>query len=145
MDVYRPLTFEDMNDFNSFRGNVFKVPTKDQDGYLVEKDTLGKVVYRDVTLEENQDRRNYKVADNMGFLDEEKYEAGAQLYDYNVNFYTLVNNKARVYKGGSWNDRAFWMGPGTRRFLDERQSLRTLGFRCSMAHLGGSKNFSKNY
>jgi formylglycine-generating enzyme len=145
MDVYRPLTFEDMNDFNSFRGNVFKVPEKDQDGYLLEKDSLGRIIYRDVTTEENQERRNYKKADNRGFLDEEKYEAGAQLYDYDQNFYTLINNKARVYKGGSWNDRAFWNSPGARRFLDERQSLRTLGFRCAMAHLGGSKNFRKNF
>ena len=144
-DVYRPLTFEDMNDFNSFRGNVYQVPSKDQDGYLLEKDSLGRIIYRDVTLEDNTIRRNYKTADNMGFLDEEKYQGGEQMYDFNVSFYSLVNNQARVYKGGSWNDRAFWNSPGTRRFLDERQSLRSLGFRCAMAHVGPSKNFSKNF
>jgi hypothetical protein len=134
-----------MNDFNSFRGNVFEVPAKDQDGYLLEKDSLGRIIYRDVTLEDNTIRRNYKVADNMGFLDEEKYQGSEQMYDFNVNYYSLVNNQARVYKGGSWNDRAFWNSPGTRRFLDERQSLRSLGFRCAMAHVGPSKNFSKNF
>ena len=145
MDVYRPLTFEDMSYFNSFRGNVFQVPAKDQDGYLLEKDSLGRIIYRDVTREENHDRRNYKDADNKGFLDEEKYEGGAQMYDFNNNYYTLINNTARVYKGGSWWDRAFWQSPGSRRFLDERQSMRSLGFRCAMAHLGGSKNFRSNF
>ncbi len=53
---------------------------------------------------------------------------------------TLVSDKSRVYKGGSWKDRAYWLGGGTRRFLDEDKSLSTLGFRCSMDRLGGSKS-----
>ena len=32
---------------------------------------------------------------------------------------SLVNNQSRVYKGGSWKDRAYWMSPATRRFLDK--------------------------
>lgn len=48
----------------------------------------------------------------------------------------MVNDKARVYKGGSWKDRAFYMNPGTRRFLDERQSTDYIGFRCAMTRVG---------
>ena len=33
MDVYRPLTLEDGNEFRSFRGNVYETYSKDADGY----------------------------------------------------------------------------------------------------------------
>ncbi|MFT7344583.1 MAG: hypothetical protein ACI9XP_001168, partial [Lentimonas sp.] len=41
-----------------------------------------------------------------------------------------------VYKGGSWNDRAYWLIGGNRRFLDEDRSMSTLGFRCAMDRVG---------
>ena len=56
------------------------------------------------------------------------------MYDYGNS--TLVNNESRVYKGGSWNDRAYWLVPGTRRFMDERKSSSTIGFRCAMTRVG---------
>ena len=49
---------------------------------------------------------------------------------------TLVSDKSRVYKGGSWRDRAYWLVGGSRRFLDEDKSLSTIGFRCCMDRLG---------
>lgn len=58
---------------------------------------------------------------------------------------TLVSDKSRVYKGGSWKDRAYWLGGGTRRFLDEDKSLSTLGFRCAMDRLGGSKSLESEH
>jgi gliding motility-associated lipoprotein GldJ len=134
MDVYRPLSYEDVSDFNSFRGNVFDKVSLDQDGIVDLKDSLGRIVYVPVTEEENVGRRNYKRADNIGYLDEETYMDGEQGYAYGVS--TLIDNQARVYKGGSWNDRIYWASPGTRRYLDEEQSLNTLGFRCAMHRVG---------
>ena len=58
---------------------------------------------------------------------------------------TLISDKSRVYKGGSWKDRAYWLGGGTRRFLDEDKSLSTLGFRCAMDRLGGSKSLESQH
>jgi formylglycine-generating enzyme required for sulfatase activity len=55
------------------------------------------------------------------------------------NFQSLVSDKARVYKGGSWKDVAYWMSPGTRRFLDEDSSTATIGFRCAMTRVGSPK------
>ncbi|MEP6724368.1 MAG: gliding motility lipoprotein GldJ, partial [Bacteroidota bacterium] len=49
---------------------------------------------------------------------------------------TLISDKSRVIKGGSWNDRAYWLSPGTRRFLEQEQSASTLGFRCAMDRVG---------
>ncbi|MFT6199800.1 MAG: sulfatase activating formylglycine-generating enzyme, partial [Vicingaceae bacterium] len=40
------------------------------------------------------------------------------------------------YKGGSWDDRAYWMTPGTRRYLEEDQSTNKIGFRCAMIRVG---------
>ncbi|MBI3232583.1 MAG: SUMF1/EgtB/PvdO family nonheme iron enzyme [Bacteroidetes bacterium] len=134
MDVYRPMSLEDFTDFNSFRGNVYQTKLLNTDGEIEEKDSLGRIRYREVTAAENVNRRNYKVADNIGFKDELNYQGGDQGYEYSVN--SLINNKVRVYKGGSWNDRAYWMAPGTRRWLDEEQSLAWLGFRCAMIRVG---------
>ena len=49
---------------------------------------------------------------------------------------TMIDDKARVVKGGSWKDRAYYLTPGTRRFLDQEQSTDWLGFRCAMARVG---------
>lgn len=49
---------------------------------------------------------------------------------------SLVTNRSRVYKGGGWNDRAFWMTPGSRRYLDEKKGQANLGFRCAMIRVG---------
>jgi formylglycine-generating enzyme required for sulfatase activity len=53
-----------------------------------------------------------------------------------VDFVTLINDNARVYKGGSWKDRAYWLNPSTRRFLDQAESRDDIGFRCAMIRVG---------
>jgi len=134
MDVYRPLSLDDMTDVNPFRGNVYTKKKLDEDGIVDYKDSLGRITYVPVEEKDNVIRRNYKKADNMGYLDPEFYNDGDQQYEYGVT--SLVNNKARVFKGASWNDRAYWLSPGTRRYLDEQQSLSTLGFRLAMHRVG---------
>lgn len=54
----------------------------------------------------------------------------------NTAMATLVTDRSRVFKGGSWKDRAYWMVPGTRRFLDEKMARADLGFRCAMDRVG---------
>jgi sulfatase modifying factor 1 len=54
---------------------------------------------------------------------------------------SLVNDQSRVYKGGSWRDRAYWLTPGARRFLDESASRDDLGFRCAMTRVGSPAGF----
>jgi gliding motility-associated lipoprotein GldJ len=83
IDIYRPLSFQDFDDFNPIR--------------------------RDDTLdpETNYDPNN-----------------------------SLINNRARVYKGASWKDCAYWAQIGTRRFLDQDSSTATIGFRYAMTSLG---------
>ena len=49
---------------------------------------------------------------------------------------SLVNNKVRVVKGGSWKDRAYYLQAGTRRYYDQNRSSSWIGFRCAMDRLG---------
>lgn len=42
---------------------------------------------------------------------------------------TLVNEKSRVYKGGSWDDLPHWLVPATRRHFQQDQASSTIGFR----------------
>ncbi|MBR5254049.1 MAG: SUMF1/EgtB/PvdO family nonheme iron enzyme [Bacteroidales bacterium] len=72
--------------------------------------------------------------------DEEGEEASVSdndsknMYDYSKS--SMVDDKARVVKGGSWKDRAFYLSPGQRRFLDQSQSTDWIGFRCAMDRMG---------
>ena len=106
---------------------------------------------RNVNVEENIDRRNYQRADNIdyrdGDLQSSKYFTEAQketdqnrMYDWGRT--TLINNRSRVIKGGSWRDRSYYTIPGTTRFLDERRALATLGFRCAMTRVGSPVGIS---
>ncbi|MBR5832557.1 MAG: SUMF1/EgtB/PvdO family nonheme iron enzyme [Bacteroidales bacterium] len=52
---------------------------------------------------------------------------------------SMLNNKVRVVKGGSWNDRIYWMQPGTRRYYDQDKSTAWIGFRCAMDRLGAQR------
>ncbi|MEN9331600.1 MAG: hypothetical protein RLZZ94_690 [Bacteroidota bacterium] len=147
MDVYRPLSHEDVSDFNSFRGNVFQTQQRDEEGAIAEKDSLGRVTYRNVTDEEASTRRNYKKADNIGYLDgdDELDEDGNGLGSkYMSGKSTMIDDKARVVKGGSWKDLAYYLTPGTRRFLDENQQTDWLGFRCAMARVGSPTGINGN-
>ncbi|MEM6965446.1 MAG: SUMF1/EgtB/PvdO family nonheme iron enzyme [Bacteroidota bacterium] len=138
MDLYRPLTSTTIRDsenqeLNPFRGNKFETRVMDENGAPVEKDSLGRIRYRYVEDDEAATRENYKRGQVFNYLDgDEESEA---FYNYGVT--TLISDKARVIKGGSWADRAFWLSPGARRFKEEDKSDRTLGFRCAMTRTGG--------
>lgn len=168
MDVYRVSTGVDSKGINPYRGNVYMTKVTDSDGMIAEKDSLGRISYRAVTVEENINRRNYRQSDNINYLDgdlasqlrdswvttpeegeeeggyeEESGEEGAavevtketnDMYAYEQ--ISMVDDKARVVKGGSWKDRAFYLSPGQRRFLDQAQSTDWIGFRCAMDRMG---------
>ena len=69
MDVYRPLIDPNTTDLNPFRGNVFETWQRDEDRFIVGKDTLGNIIKREVTTEGNLNRRNYSSSDNINYLD----------------------------------------------------------------------------
>ncbi len=175
MDVYRPVIEQATSaDHRSFRGNVYLTQKRDEDGFVAEKDSLGRIVMIPVDVKGNTYRRNYKKADNINygdgdiesqmgidwntFLDEkaesdtskikiDKWNPSASMYKDNApegnsnEMYaygesSLITDRTRVFKGGSWKDRAYWLNPGTRRFLDQDQATDAIGFRCAMDRVG---------
>jgi formylglycine-generating enzyme required for sulfatase activity len=62
---------------------------------------------------------------------------------YNFGKTSMINNQARVYKGGSWKDGPYYLSPGVRRFLDENEAADYIGFRCAMDRVGASVSTKK--
>lgn len=55
---------------------------------------------------------------------------------------TLISNNTRVYKGGDWSDREYWLDPAQRRYLPEYMATSYIGFRC-VVHKVGPMNYDK--
>ena len=63
------------------------------------------------------------------------------MYDDSDKRTSLINDQARVYKGGSWKDRAYWLDPAQRRFYPEEMSTDFIGFRCAMSRVGAKNGY----
>jgi len=163
-DVYRPMTTDDVDEFNPFRGNVYTDLRRDANGRVVTKNNLGRlyvdtVKAKDVSTRYNYqkgDYRNYKDGDQKSAIgtewltedDPDNRQGSYRMYAQQMaadggaaDFVTLINDNARVYKGGSWKDRAYWLNPSTRRFLDQSESRDDIGFRCAMIRVGTPSGF----
>jgi formylglycine-generating enzyme required for sulfatase activity len=137
-------------------------------------ETKGSQRWRNVTVEENAGRLNYRKDDYIDYMDGDlessiyyksnqrkddinngirdskqvMYQNQHENMDLNGNSInvgvsgwptTLISDKSRVYKGGSWADRVYWLSAGNRRFLDEDKATATIGFRCAMDRVGSSR------
>jgi hypothetical protein len=91
MDVYRPMTYYDAEDFRPFRGNVFMKDSLDEEGYHVDKDSLGRIVKVPVSKSESANRLNYRRSDNISFLD------GDSLSEVNYNY--TVSSLSMIKQG----------------------------------------------
>ncbi len=136
-DVYRPLSHETVADFRPYRGNIFQVIARDDDGNII-FDDQGNIQYEEVEDNGNnqQQFRNYRQGNFIDYRDGDPMTAIAEGQPVYAEGYTLITNEARVYKGGSWKDRLYWLSPGTRRFLDQNKAANDIGFRCAMDHIG---------
>ena len=56
---------------------------------------------------------------------------------------SLITDEVRVYKGGSWKDRAYWLDPAQRRYLPQYIATDYIGFRCAMSRLGQKTRIKK--
>lgn len=113
LDVYRPLSFEEVSDFDPYRGNNKhgnNANAKDGDFQS--------------TIQPNWNNPSKSDLANSTKI----------MYQYGVT--TLINDKSRVIKGGSWADGPYYLSPGTRRYMDEDSASATVGFRCAMTRVG---------
>ena len=118
-------------------------------------DSLGRPRREAITEADAEGRHNYRRSDYRNYLDGDKEsvfadgERSADAYDGSNSMYvqnqndmmSMLNDKVRVIKGGSWKDRAYWLSPGERRYLIETESRDDLGFRCAMTRVGTPTGF----
>jgi gliding motility-associated lipoprotein GldJ len=131
-------------------GQIAQVPVDEKETYLRQNF-------------DKSDERNYRDGDkqstryfDFGNTDEgTKLPEGKRMYDspkHNVTVdslgsmsrkfdksnkrTTLVNDDVRVYKGGSWRDRAYWLDPAQRRYFPQDMATDYIGFRCAMSRVG---------
>ena len=147
LDVYRATSYTDIAEYNSFRGNIYLTPVVAAIDSLGNKsykvDSLGRIACE---VTKGDDVRSFKDGDPSSQID--------FLINDSTGFANLRNNlkndpsdilrpritdKTRVYKGGSWKDRAYWLNPSARRYLDQDKSTNDIGFRCAMS-ITGSMN-----
>jgi len=153
-DVYRPLSSQDVSDFRPFRGNQFDQMSLDANSTPM-IDSLGRLEREPVSEADLEGRFNYRKSDYRNYKDGDKesifekgeqsqsdYQGSSSMYvDNETEHMSLLSDETRVYKGGSWKDRAYWMSPGERRFLVETESRDDLGFRCAMIRVGTPTGF----
>ncbi|MBF00139.1 gliding motility lipoprotein GldJ [Flavobacterium coralii] len=83
------------------------------------------------------------LSENQRMYDAPKHEVGSdslgemyKKWDPSSTRTTLINDNVRVYKGGSWRDRAYWLDPAQRRYFPQDMATDYIGFRCAMSKVG---------
>ena len=119
-DVYRPQSAENVDAFNPYRGNVFTDLRRDANGNVLPKDNLGRLLIDTVKPADVANRFNYQKGDYRNYRDgdvksaigvggnwtkmEDNALSTANMYAQSLednDFSTLIDDNARVYKGGS--------------------------------------------
>jgi sulfatase modifying factor 1 len=124
-----------LNDGALITSYIYEFPPNDYGLYNMAGNVAEWVmdVYRPMSFQDFDDLNPIR---RDGFLDDNKNYNNA---DKNPESFTsLITDRARVYKGGSWKDVAYWMSPGTRRYLDQDSASATIGFRCAMIRAGSN-------
>jgi formylglycine-generating enzyme required for sulfatase activity len=141
LDVYRETTFEETSEYNPFRGNIYSRLKLDENGKPIMTD------YGCLAIEYDSEdvKRNFRDGDPSSLFDTDypldtigltEEQMAKVKYDPSDILIPRITDRTRVYKGGSWNDRIYWLNPTTRRFMDQDKSSSTVGFRCAMSILG---------
>ena len=153
-DTYRQGSSEESDDFNPFRGNEFTnkrvanaatgLYSKDKYGKPIKDPAKGakKMTYAElVASQQGGQPINAQTTAAKDALKGKPYTPDVRDFKDTISadLYrttTLVSNKSKVYKGGSWNDLAYWLNPATRRFKDQDEASAEIGFRCAMTMVG---------
>ena len=140
-----------------------------QNGKILPKNLPGSLKYVEVTEEDAFMRYNYAQSYNVNardgsesstrYYDEDREgqnkprmynhptkgsssvdENGNVIMNYDQEFRTtLISDETRVFKGGSWRDRAYWLDPAQRKYLPQFMATEYIGFRCATDKFGENK------
>jgi gliding motility-associated lipoprotein GldJ len=137
----------------NFPGEIAQVPVDENETYLRQNfSTSDNRNFRDG---DKQSTRYFKFGDSEEDDADAKNKDKERMYDspqHNVSTdslgnmvrkydksnkrTTLINDDVRVYKGGSWRDRAYWLDPAQRRYFPQDMATDYIGFRCAMSRVG---------
>lgn len=138
--------------YRNLPGQIAQEPITEDDAYLRQNYTRG-------------DNRNFRDGDKQSVLDYMKFQSEGgnttddkiteKMYNFPHNKVeadtatgglrkiqdgkkrtTLINDYVRVFKGGSWRDRAYWLDPAQRRYYPQDMATDYIGFRCAMSKVG---------
>jgi len=84
-----------------------------------------------------KDEEMYNSPDNEVTLKDGKID---RRYDDSTKRTTLIDDHVRVYKGGSWKDREYWLDPAQRRYFPQDMATDDIGFRNAMSKVGSKSN-----
>jgi len=137
--------------YRSLPGQIARVKITDEDTYLRQNYTRGDNrnfrdgdqqsvrKYGDVGSEEDVDEakntsKMYNSPKNKVAVDSATGKLIGQ--EDKTKRTTLINDNVRVFKGGSWRDRAYWLDPAQRRYYPQDMATDYIGFRCAMSKVG---------
>ncbi|MFV5694759.1 gliding motility lipoprotein GldJ [Flavobacterium sp. LB3P122] len=143
----------------NFPGQIAQVPVDEQETYLRQNfDKSDNINYRDG---DKQSTRYYNFGSSESESEKQKEEKimynspkhnvttdslgkMVRKYDKSNKRTTLINDEVRVYKGGSWRDRAYWLDPAQRRYFPQDMATDYIGFRCAMSRVGAKADKRKS-
>jgi gliding motility-associated lipoprotein GldJ len=136
----------------NFPGQIAQVPVDENETYLRQNfDKSDNRNYRDGDKQStryfdfgsSEDGADGKLKDDQRMYDSPKHNVTTdslgnmvRKYDHSSKRTTLINDDVRVYKGGSWRDRAYWLDPAQRRYFPQDMATDYIGFRCAMSRVG---------
>ena len=85
----------------------------------------------------------YDAPDHPNVLKDNEGKIIERKIDESKGRTSLITDEVRVYKGGSWKDRAYWLDPAQRRYLPQYIATDYIGFRCAMSRLGQKTRIKK--
>lgn len=135
----------------NFPGEIAKVPVDESDTYLRQNfDKSDNRNYRDGDRQStryfefgSEDDGAQDATGSVKMYDSPQHNVSTdslgnmlRKYDSSNKRTTLINDDVRVYKGGSWRDRAYWLDPAQRRYFPQDMATDYIGFRCAMSRVG---------
>ena len=131
-------------------GQIAQVPVDEKETYLRQNfDKSDERNYRDGDKQSSRyfdfgnTDEGTKLIDSKRMYDSPKHNVTVdslgnmvRKFDKSNKRTTLVNDDVRVYKGGSWRDRAYWLDPAQRRYFPQDMATDYIGFRCAMSRVG---------
>ena len=139
-------------------GEILQVPVDENETYLrTNFDKSNQINFRDGDKQSSRRFESFNEDETNGNKDEtsKMYNSPKNIitrdstgklvrqYDKSNNRTSLINDEVRVYKGGSWKDREYWLDPAQRRYLPQDMATDYIGFRCAMSRVG-SKSKEKH-